>query len=291
MENKQVVVCESKKVSGAYHCRLLERNGLRYVSVATEHFYSQGSEGVTATKEALEAVAIQWLGITSRQSEMVVVGGVRIGLLAFCGVQGQCEESASLPFAPIKYNSKVAASAVSTLKEVSPWLSVCCCACDGSPYSVQRGADVVVVLIRWGREGSYFPDETALVIARHLTLLGVTLIIGSHPHLQQNHAYFGDTLVLFSVGSFLRPTTDNQLCWQQVMLWPCSHETVSVSAHVWLQAADGERQFSDSEHCKRVHPQLRSSLLESEQHTTLYRIHLSRLAGNDTSIRPRAMYL
>lgn len=211
---------------------MLGRKGLRYVSVATEHFYSQGSEGVTATKEALEAVAIQWLGITSRQSEMVVVGGVRIGLLAFCGVHGQCEESASLPFAPVKYNSKVAAGAVSTLKEVSPWLCVCCCACDGSPYSVQRGADVVVVLIRWGREGSYFPDETALVIARHLTLLGVTLIIGSHPHLQQNHAYFGDTLVLFSAGSFLRPTTDYQLCWQQVMF--CGHVPMrpSLSVHM-----------------------------------------------------------
>ena len=75
---------------------------------------------MTATLQALETVGIQWLGITSRQSEMVVVGGVRIGLLAFCGVHGQCEESASLPFAPVKYNSKVASSAVSTLKEVSP---------------------------------------------------------------------------------------------------------------------------------------------------------------------------
>ena len=108
----------------------------------------------------------------------------------------------------------------------------CVCACEGSPHSLQRGADVVVVLIRWGREGSYFPDETALVIARHLTLLGVTVIIGNHPQLQQKHAYFGDTLVLFSAGSFLRPTTTSQLCWQQVGL--CGHvlTRLSLSLHM-----------------------------------------------------------
>ena len=39
----------------------------------------------------------------------------------------------------------------------------------------------------------------------------------------------------------------------------------------------------------RVHPELRSSLLESEQHTTLYRIQLSRLAVNSTSSGSRAM--
>lgn len=82
--------------------------------------------------------------------------------------------------------------------------------------SIQHGADVVVVLVRWGRGGSYYPEETALSTARHLASLGVTLVIGDHPLLQQNHAYFEDTLVIFSAGSFFRPSPHPQLCWKQV---------------------------------------------------------------------------
>ena len=73
-----------------------------------------------------------------------------------------------------------------------------------------------MTLVRWGREGSYYPDETALVIARYLASLGVTLVIGDHPTLKQDHAYIGDTLVIFSLGSFFRPSNHPQLCWQQV---------------------------------------------------------------------------
>ena len=76
---------------------------------------------------------------------------------------------------------------------------------------------MIVVLVRWGRKGSYYPDETALVTARYLASLGVSLIVGSHSLLQQDHAYFEDTLVIFSAGSFSRTSSQPQLCWQQVI--------------------------------------------------------------------------
>ena len=94
--------------------------------------------------------------------------------------------------------------------------------------SIQHGADVVVVLVRWGRGGSYYPEETALSTARHLASLGVTLVIGDHPLLQQYHAYFEDTLVIFSAGSFFRPSPHPQLCWKQVREYLLSTATVCV---------------------------------------------------------------
>ena len=79
---------------------------------------------------------------------------------------------------------------------------------------------MIVVMVRWGKGGSYFPDETVLTIARYLASLGVTLVIGDHPVLQQSHAYFDDTLIIFSPGTFSRSSSSSssssRLCWIQV---------------------------------------------------------------------------
>ena len=79
---------------------------------------------------------------------------------------------------------------------------------------------MIVVMVRWGRGARVLPDETALVVARFLVSLGVTLIIGDHPVLQQSHAYFEDTLIVFSPGSFCRPSLSLNLCWRQVSSRP-----------------------------------------------------------------------
>ena len=73
-------------------------------------------------------------------------------------------------------------------------------------------------MVRWGRGGSYYPDGTVLAISRYLASLGVALILGYHPLLQQDHAYFQDTLVIFSAGNFFSPSS-SQLCWQQVSMY------------------------------------------------------------------------
>lgn len=76
---------------------------------------------------------------------------------------------------------------------------------------------VIIVLMHWGRENSYYPDETMLTIARHLAQLGVTLIIGYHPSVVQDHAYFGRTFVIFSLGNLLSSNKVASYCWQQTV--------------------------------------------------------------------------
>ena len=76
-----------------------------------------------ATTLALKEAAINWLGVTFKQSDIAVVNGVKIGLVAFCAVRGKCVESDQIPLAPIKYTSRSAADAVNELRMVS--LSFC----------------------------------------------------------------------------------------------------------------------------------------------------------------------
>ena len=70
------------------------------------------------TLHALEAADIRWLGLNAKKHEIIVMRGQKVGFLAFCGVHGQCIESSSFPFAPLKYSSLVATNAVDELKEV-----------------------------------------------------------------------------------------------------------------------------------------------------------------------------
>ena len=75
---------------------------------------------------------------------------------------------------------------------------------------------LVIVLMYWGLETSYFPDETALTIARQLATLGVSAVIGHHPNSVQGHAYFGNTLVIFAVGKLLSSTKVTNYCCNEV---------------------------------------------------------------------------
>lgn len=98
---------------------------------------------------------------------------------------------------------------------------------------------MIVVMVRWGRGANLLPDETALVTARYLSSLGVTLILGDHPVLQQNHAYFDDTLVIFSPGSFIRHFTSSHLCWKQVNPNKCSEYANYYSLYIETRWSNG----------------------------------------------------
>lgn len=68
----------------------------------------------------------------------------------------------------------------------------------------------------WGLENAYFPDETALTVARQLANLGVSAVLGDHPNSIQDHAYFGNTVVVFSQGKLLSSTKVANYCWNKV---------------------------------------------------------------------------
>ncbi len=68
--------------------------------------------------QALEAAGIRWLGVRVKHYETVMIRGEKVGFLAFCAVYGQCVESSGLPYAPLKYSTKAASSAVKKLREV-----------------------------------------------------------------------------------------------------------------------------------------------------------------------------
>ena len=72
----------------------------------------------------------------------------------------------------------------------------------------------IVVLAYWGRQHMVIPEDHTLLIAKQMSNIGANIIIGNHPRLVQDHAYMGNTLVIFSQGN--AAINKNDLCWTHV---------------------------------------------------------------------------
>ena len=67
----------------------------------------------------------------------------------------------------------------------------------------QEKADVVIVSMHWGSEYVFAPTAEQKKIAEHLASLGVSIVLGHHPHVVQPVAMVKSTLVVYSLGNFL----------------------------------------------------------------------------------------
>lgn len=66
-----------------------------------------------------------------------------------------------------------------------------------------KGVDVIVALMHWGQQ--YRPRMNSLQrqVAQHLTSLGVQLVIGCHPHVDQADSYQDNRFVAYSLGNLV----------------------------------------------------------------------------------------
>ena len=69
--------------------------------------------------------------------------------------------------------------------------------------SARKKADVVIVSMHWGSEYVFAPTAEQKKIAEHLASLGVSIVLGHHPHVVQPVAMVKSTLVVYSLGNFL----------------------------------------------------------------------------------------
>jgi poly-gamma-glutamate synthesis protein (capsule biosynthesis protein) len=69
--------------------------------------------------------------------------------------------------------------------------------------AARQKADVVVVFMHWGKEGSDCPTAEMKSLARTLADAGTDLIVGTHAHLLLGDGWLGGTYVAYGLGNFL----------------------------------------------------------------------------------------
>ena len=166
----------------------LKEAGYDYLSLANNHTFDFGYDGMLSTEKALDGQGISYSGIRHRQESVVLErGGIRYGLCSF-GHNAHTLRHQEL----------------SKVREVLD--------------SLRSRADVVVVSFHGGGEGmafSHLPDSTEVFLGENRGSLrrfarfcidnGADIVFGHGPHVVRCVEMYKNRFIAYSLGNFCTP--------------------------------------------------------------------------------------
>lgn len=163
------------------------------VSLANNHAWDMGVEGLKNTIRHLEEMGIQYCGAGMNIEEasrpaVVTKDGISVALLAYC----MCDE-------PLFGHIEVA-------EENKP--GICPLFMDKVVEDIKAAKkkyDKVVVIPHWGKEYSYAPLPEIVDMAKQMAKAGADAVMGGHPHQVQPLVRIHGVPVCFCLGNFLFP--------------------------------------------------------------------------------------
>jgi len=171
----------------------IKEMGFDIVSLANNHAWDMGVEGLQNTIRHLEEMGIQYCGAGMNIEEasrpaVVTKDGLSVAFLAYC----MCDE-------PLFGHIEVA-------EENKP--GICPLFMDkvvDDIKAAKKKYDKVVVIPHWGKEYSYSPLPEIVDMAKQMVKAGADAVMGGHPHQVQPLVRLHGTPVCFCLGNFLFP--------------------------------------------------------------------------------------
>ena len=152
---------------------VLVKGGLTHLSLANNHTYDHGVSAYQHTVAQLELYGFKALGhpriVSTSSIAYFDVDDQKVALIAINATYGYPSPSAWQP---------VIEKAV-------------------------KSSDLQIVYIHWGEEYVLTHNIAQENFAKALAEAGIDLIVGHHPHVVQDIARYGDTLVFYSLGNFI----------------------------------------------------------------------------------------
>jgi poly-gamma-glutamate synthesis protein (capsule biosynthesis protein) len=149
--------------------QLLFQHNIKVVNIGNNHINDFGAEGISSTQKYLADAKVSYFG----------------GLVGNTSIYRTSDKGIDLSF--INYNQFGGDSPEKTAELIA------------GEHATGRK---VVVYTHWGEEYTT-PTERVRSIAKLFADNGADLIIGSHPHVIQEHEVIGDTPVYYSLGNFI----------------------------------------------------------------------------------------
>ena len=161
---------------------LLYRHNIRLVSLGNNHILNFGREGLLQTKDWLERAGVDYFG------DPDVGESERVTRLMLRGI----------PFSFVNWSDWIPIGKPSASNGAGEL---------GNSVVEQIGTEaglgrIVVVYTHWGEE--YVPPtERMKRLAHDFVDAGAEIVIGSHPHIVQEHEVFKDKHIYYSLGNFV----------------------------------------------------------------------------------------
>ncbi len=168
----------------------IQAAGIDLVSIANNHALDYGQVGLLDTLTSAKAANMAIVGAGRNTAEayepyVTMVKGVRVGVVALSQVYELAERwkpTDSRPGIAMAFDKDLSASAVRKARTL---------------------ADLVIVYMHWGTEGSYCPNNDQKSTAKLLAEAGADVIVGTHAHMPQGEGFIGTTYVHYGLGNFL----------------------------------------------------------------------------------------
>ncbi|MGI5898875.1 MAG: CapA family protein [Christensenellales bacterium] len=182
----------------------MAKAGIDIASVCNNHSLDQNIDGAKETLEQLRSAGITPLGMYDDESlyfDPLIreINGVKVAFLAYTEhVNGREKhfKKEDLKRLIKIFNKDEAAFDIFSAK--------------------RAGADVVVVMMHWGKEYEDDPSPAVMKLAEELAITGADIIIGSHPHVVQTceiktvtraDGLEHDVFIAYSLGNFISNQT------------------------------------------------------------------------------------
>lgn len=150
----------------ASYVDILKNGSVEYVTLGNNHTYDFGEKGLTDTKAALDSAGVGWTG-PGESKVYTTEHGLKIGV--YCpGWTGLSESNI--------------VSGIETLR--------------------QAGADVIIMSVHWGTEGSYTVTTSQEQFAHIAIDAGADIVFGTHPHVLQRTETYHNGYIFYSLGNW-----------------------------------------------------------------------------------------
>ena len=173
--------------SSPEYANIYARGSVEAVNVANNHSHDYGEVGYLDSLDALEDAGVATFGYGNIAYDEIK--GVTVAMIGI-NTLGPLEEG--------RTTTEIKTELTETMTEA------------------KDNADVVIVSLHWGEEGSEEPNDLQRELGHMAVDLGADLVIGHHPHVLQEVEVYNGVPIAYSLGNFVfggnsRPDRDTMI--------------------------------------------------------------------------------
>lgn len=217
---------------------VLKNVGFNVVTLANNHFFDQGQQGVDNTINQCDFLGIQTTGGGRNMHQ-----ARKVLLLEHCGQQialvNVCEQEYSIA------NSEHGGSNPLDLIYMQEDISYC-----------RKKADYVVVIVHGGVEHYPYPTPRMKRWYRHFVDLGADVVVNHHQHCMNGYEIYKGKPIFYGLGNFYFPVRDGV---SKPKSWGCGYavlltldNTITFETIPYQQDVDGIRLRNKNEFEKEI---------------------------------------
>jgi len=167
--------------------KTIKETGFDLVTLANNHIYDQGEDGLNETITSLVDQDLEFVGAGNTLSEAqtpfyISIKGLKIAFINF--------SLAGLWCANENHGGSNSMNLIDNFNQIR---------------SANQNADIVILIIHGGHEHQHYPSPETIKRYRFYAQSGADAIVAHHPHSIQGYEVYEETPIFYSLGNFLFP--------------------------------------------------------------------------------------